>query len=250
MRTLETNSSTSPAWPASALARKYECNACFDEGYVLIEGVGAKKCDCLKRKHKAQALARIPLRYREHTLATATADVARHWKQPALLAAMREDARLSLFLYGPSGTGKTHFAWMMYRQAVEEGRRAVGISLAELLLEYRVWEKDADTLPTIIPGNLLQSRPAQTPGVLILLDDVDKARPSLFAAEMLFRLVDAAYNNNHQLVVTSNLAPSALAAKWSEAGDAHGSAIVRRIQEIENGCEVDFFEPLPQKESR
>lgn len=174
-------------------------------------------------------------------MATAAPDAARHPKQADLLAALRDDPHVSLFLYGPQGCGKTHMGWLAYRQAIDEGRRAIGMTLAELLAQYRVWEKQPDVLPTIIPGELSAPRIAGAPGVLLFLDDVDKARPSAFTAEMLFRLVDAAYSNAHQVIVTSNFHPQRLAAHWSDGGEAYGPAIIRRLLEIENGFEVNLF---------
>ena len=62
-----------------------------------------------------------------------------------------------------------------------------------------------------------------------------------FAGEMLFRLIDAAYSFDHQLIVTTNTTAEKLSAHWSENGDTYGASIVRRILEMEDGYEVSMF---------
>jgi DNA replication protein DnaC len=60
----------------------------------------------------------------------------------------------------------------------------------------------------------------------LVLDDLDKAKPTVFAAEQIFCAIDGAIVNKRPLIVTANVMPSALAAKWPAP---HGEAIASRL---------------------
>jgi DNA replication protein DnaC len=61
----------------------------------------------------------------------------------------------------------------------------------------------------------------------LVLDDLDKGRPSAFAAEQLFNAIDQAEVSERPLLVTANLPPSALAKSWPQpTGEAIASRLV------------------------
>jgi DNA replication protein DnaC len=60
----------------------------------------------------------------------------------------------------------------------------------------------------------------------LVLDDVDKARPSEYAAEQMFYAIDNRVTAGAQLLVTTNLELSELAARFPQP---HGAAIVSRL---------------------
>lgn len=195
------------------------------------------QCECLKQKILRRGLDRIPGMYARLTLETITPNAAKHPLQADVIATMREHSESSFAFFGRNGCGKSLFGWLLYRKAIEAGRSAFGMPLSELLAQYRAFEKDNDKLADVMPADLRQNKRRY----LIFLDEIEKARPSEFAGEMLFRLIDAAYSFSHQLIVTTNTTAERLSAHWSENGDTYGSSIVRRIMEMENGYEVPMF---------
>lgn len=60
----------------------------------------------------------------------------------------------------------------------------------------------------------------------LVLDDIDKTRPTEYAAEQLFCAIDTRVTAGAGLLVTTNLAPSALAERFP---DPYGEAIVSRL---------------------
>lgn len=60
----------------------------------------------------------------------------------------------------------------------------------------------------------------------LVLDDIDKARPTEYGAEQMFLAIDQRIEHEAPLLVTSNLAPSQLAEKWPEP---YGPAIASRL---------------------
>lgn len=67
---------------------------------------------------------------------------------------------------------------------------------------------------------------ALTTPVDLCLDDVDKVRPTEFGAEHVFLAVDQRVEHERALLVTTNLTPSRLAARWPEP---YGAAIASRL---------------------
>jgi len=77
----------------------------------------------------------------------------------------------------------------------------------------------------------------------VFLDDVNKARPTEFVAELIFNFVDRIYRNNHQMVVTSQLSPEDL-IDWFEKGNpSYGLPIVRRMKHDDTATWKMFFDP-------
>lgn len=214
-----------------------DCPDCDGGGWIVVVGEGARPCQCLIVAKRKRAIDRIPTIYRDLKLETVKPNPALHPQQSAVIDAMRQSPESSFVFFGRNGCGKSLFGWLLYRKAIESDRYAIGIPLAELLAEFREWEKNPDKLPMIKPEDLRQDKRRY----LLFLDEVEKARPSEYAGEMLFRLIDAAYSFQHQLVIASNKTPSELSAHWSEAQETYGPSIVRRIMEMTDGVDVRLF---------
>jgi DNA replication protein DnaC len=58
----------------------------------------------------------------------------------------------------------------------------------------------------------------------LVVDDLDKVRPTEYAAEAIFSLIDSREAHRRPLLITTNLRPAELAAKWpAPFGEAIGS---------------------------
>lgn len=121
-----------------------------------------------------------------------------------------------LLLTGDIGRGKTSLAGAAAWQRLDQ--RPVIWTSAPLLFarlgsglgsEQRNWA--LDTL-------------ANTKG--LVLDDIDKARPTEYGAEQVFLAVDQRVEHEAPLLVTSNLSPAKLAEHWPEP---YGPAIASRL---------------------
>lgn len=216
---------------------KPECAACDDLGWIVEEGKGAVQCGCLRARVLERALSNIPRIYRKFCLATIKPRVDLHAKQPEIITAITEQPQSSFLFFGRPGSGKSLMGWMLYRDAVERGRCAIGASCADLLTQIRRWEFDADNVPAITAGDLRQSARRY----LVFLDELDKARPTEYAGEQLHMLTDAAYSFGHQLVITSNLNPDDLRFHWSRENATYGNAILRRLFELDDAIEIDMY---------
>lgn len=215
-------------------AQSYKCGTCNDTGYEFI-GDGVRPCVCLTRKRVERLLSVEWLQcYRRFDLAMIQPDPQRHWKQSALLDQLRREPERSYAFFGTNGIGKTLFAWLLYRYAVEDGRFAVAVKVKRLLDDFRAAEFDPDHCPAITARTLIEAKSRW----LVLLDDFGVASPSAYAGSQLYDLCDAIYTKGHQLVVTSHSTAESLQRHWSQAGDRYGAAIMRRVLEVEGMVQV------------
>lgn len=192
------------------------CEACAAE---------QERAQQLERSFEDRRQARIMLRQRIEGsgLPPALAAVELDRLDPAGCEAALEQARrwaagrlAGLMLTGPYGTGKTTIAAGALRLVLEHqaGRWASAPMLMARLgsglgSEQREWALD-----------LLSARRP------LVLDDLDKTRPTEYGAEQIFLAVDNAVTRGQQLLVTTNLSPGQLAVKWPAP---FGEAIVSRL---------------------
>ena len=213
------------------------CRRCLS-GYRIIEtefGSVAKACGCLLR---ARFRSLVPPEFRKHNLARLQPRGDVHPQQTAFVPFLKANPESSYFLTGRNRVGKSLFGWCLLRAAIIKGRRVVGCNVTALLDQYRALEKPVNP-DDIAPRPLIQASDLQI-GVkwFLLLQEFDKARPSEYAAERLFALVDAAHSYKHQWVITSNLDAGELIEHWNRAGGRYGASIISRL--VENAVEVNM----------
>lgn len=126
-----------------------------------------------------------------------------------------------LYLFGDVGTGKTTMACAVMAGWLKMGRRgALYVSSVDLA---------TDLMPTskVRERRLSQAKDAG----LLVLDDLGKEPPTPWILAELFSIVDARWAQcSAHTIVTSQLAPSELAARLAERGDeATAKAIVSRL---------------------
>jgi DNA replication protein DnaC len=219
----------------------YDCEPCSDTGWVYVFGdegknLGVKPCECLLRRMRQIEVNRIPPRYRKLSIETIFPQPSRHPTQARVIANLKAQPSSSYLFLGRNGCGKSQFGWVLYRAAVDANRPAIAIALSDLLMEFRAW--DVDKIQPRLTAESLRERKGRW---LIFIDEIEKARPSEFAAEKLFRILDEIYNFNHQLVITSNLRPAELKKHWSRADEQYGPSIMRRLFELPDAVHVEMF---------
>lgn len=221
------------------------CGICNDTGTELTE-TGARTCACVRQKlqqrriaEKDRKLARIDARYAGVTLAGLTPRAELHPDQGRYIARMRAAPFENYYICGNNDTGKTHLLWALYESAVSAGRGVAAGTLFDMLesmkslfrLNHRRNQGESTDPETNPFANLQGAAPFSA-----FIDDVDKARPTEFAAEFFFSYVDALYRYKHQIVVTSQLDPEkrvdgrdSLIDHFEKADARYGIGIVRRL---------------------
>ena len=107
------------------------------------------------------------------------------------------DAGRGLWFMGPVGTGKTTLAMLVSKAALKAGRSVAIYSLPRLLNEirdgYRAERSHVDLLDRLAAVDLLH------------LDDVGAERTTDWVLEELYSIVNARYEDNRSIVITTNL---------------------------------------------
>lgn len=142
-----------------------------------------------------------------------------------------------LLLTGPVGVGKSTLAAAAAKALIEadaqriaearEGERALKLSR-----QSGVWWTTGPGLFAALGSGRFDSPERQRAVELLLgtrglvLDDLDKVRPSEYAAEQLYVAIDKRITHFSPLLITTNLGLDELEARWP---GAYGEAIISRL---------------------
>ena len=202
---------------------------CDGSGFVVDAAQRTtRECRC-RPQRIARAKARrlsavIPKRYRGVSFDRPPVTLI----DPARVADVRRfvanlDDNLSqgrgLWLTGDVGTGKTTLAMLISRTALERGRSVAIYSLPRLLSELRKTFDDSSEMKYL---QLLDSLASVD---LLHIDDVGAERTSEWVLEQLYAIVNARYEEQRSLLLTTNLRPNELVEQI-------GERTVSRIVEI------------------
>jgi DNA replication protein DnaC len=206
--------------------------ACDGSGFVVDEEARtARPCRCraqlVGRRRASSLSAVVPKRYRAvgfdaNPVAAMPAPVVR-----AVRAYVRDleanlDRGRGLWLFGDVGTGKTTLAMLVAKAALEAGRSVAIYSLPRLLNEIRrTYDDDAG-------GAYLALLDRLAAVDLLHVDDLGAERSSPWVLEQLYAIVNARYEAERSMVITTNLDREPLVEQITE----------RTVSRLEEICEV------------
>jgi DNA replication protein DnaC len=165
-----------------------------------------------EQRQKAIAFfeSKVPRRY----AAAQPNELARAWAQAVTTSP--EDTR-SLLVVGPTGTGKTHYAYSVIRAIAETGSRAGwgAYTAADLYaqLRPRTGRDSEATFETMAGTDVL------------FVDDLGAAKLTEWTEEVTYRLINHRYEQCKPSIFTSNVPPSQLR-------DVLGERIASRLTEM------------------
>jgi len=188
-----------------------------------------------RERERAEAARRRDARIKNsgipgQLLAVTFDDIDVTGRAQALAAARRWAAGdlLGLTLTGPVGRGKTRLAAaaataMLARRSLRW--RSTPVLFAQLAHAYGHSDRES-AIDTMIDS-----------GHALILDDLDKARPTEYGAEQIFAAIETRITEGVPLLVTTNLASDELAAKFPEP---FGEAITSRLVGHTEGYVLDY----------
>ena len=132
------------------------------------------------------------------------------------------DAGRGLWFFGGVGTGKTTLAMLVSKAALDGGRSVAIYSLPRLLAEIRTTFDDSSQRSY----TELLDRLASVD--LLHIDDVGAEKTSPWVLEQLYALVNARYEDERSVVITTNLERQELAEQINE----------RTVSRLEEMCDV------------
>jgi len=205
---------------------------CDGSGFVVDEKTNtARDCQC-RPQRVSRARARslsgvIPRKYRGVSFdRPPVTEIA-----PAVTGAVRRyvnrideqvDAGRGLWLCGSVGTGKTTLAMLVSSHALEAGRSVAIYSLPRLLAQIRsTYDDDSGNSHVDLLDRL-------TAVDLLHIDDVGAEKTSEWVLEQLYSIVNARYEEERSIIITTNLERDELATQINE----------RTVSRLEEMCEV------------
>jgi DNA replication protein DnaC len=202
---------------------------CDGSGFAIDEESNtASDCRCragrIARVRARRLEARIPRRYREVSFEQLQgSDLVSSREQVMLVrrfaARIEEnvDAGKGLWIMGDVGTGKTTLAMLVSKAALDAGRTVAIYSLPRLLNLIREAIQDEDGvvgfLDKVVSVDLLH------------IDDVGAENRTDWALEQLYSIVNARYEDERSVVMTTNLEPN-------ELSEQIGARTVSRLLEM------------------
>jgi DNA replication protein DnaC len=213
----------------SADAQPCPFGVCDGTGFVVDESTRvAQPCRCrpqrVERRRARSLSAVIPRKYRGVSF-----DRAPVTELPAPQVQMVKhfvrdvdanlDAGRGLWFEGDVGTGKTTLAMLVSRAALDAGRSVAIYSLPRLLAEIRATFAD-DT-----EGSYVDFLDRLTAVDLLHVDDVGAERSSEWVLEQLYAIVNARYEDERSMVITTNL-------EQAQLEEQIGRRTVSRLKEM------------------
>jgi DNA replication protein DnaC len=205
---------------------------CDGSGFVVDEETRtATPCRCraqLVSRRKARSLsAVIPRRYAEvsfdrNPVAQMPDSVVRPVR--GFIRGLEEhlDTGRGLWLFGDVGTGKTTLAMLVAKSALEAGRSVAIYSLPRLLNEIRrTYDEGSDSSYVDLLDRLAEVD-------LLHVDDLGAEKSSPWVLEQLYAIVNARYEGERSMVITTNLDRPALVDQITE----------RTVSRLEEMCDV------------
>ena len=203
--------------------------ACDGSGFVIEEATkAAVPCECrparINRARARTLSAVVPKRFRGVSFDRAPVvdmdpEIVRVVRRYVTAVDGNLDAGRGLWFTGDVGTGKTTLAMLVSRAALDAGRSVAIYSLPRLLAEIR---KTFDEGAERSHLGLLERLAAVD---LLHIDDVGAERTSEWVLEQLYSIVNARYEDERAMVITTNL-------DHAELREQIGERTVSRLIEI------------------
>ena len=224
------------------------CSSCNGSGWLLREEHGqrfASECECRKsgaRMAKWRA-AGIPERYSDCSFETLKEVNFGPGKPNTWLPAAKRIAEefadsyphvdSGLLFLGASGVGKTHLMIAIINEVTRsKGRQALYVNFADLLMKIQsTFKSDSSESKEDVIGPYIDVD-------LLALDELGATKPSEFARDMLYALLNTRYNNRKITIATSNYLDEPPPGEREKLEDRIGYRLRSRLHEMCRNVEL------------
>ena len=132
-------------------------------------------------------------------------------------ALMQRQETESLYIVGDIGTGKTYLSSCLCADLMRKGKRIMWRNMSDILREIRACFNGKQT-------NEVETMQAFVNAPVLVLDDLGKERPTEWAAEQLFCIVNGRYDEGRATIITTNYGADELVRRLTPRPDANGYA--------------------------
>ena len=139
----------------------------------------------------------------------------------------RETTR-GLMFYGKAGSGKTHLAVAIARHIIEAKQIQVRFTrVVDLLSEIRKTFDENENYRTENESDLIKKYIAVP---LLVIDDLGSEKTSDWVRQFLYQIIDERWIEQKPIIVTSNLKPKELEARFEERIASRVAALCRLVE--------------------
>ncbi|MDO4712008.1 MAG: ATP-binding protein, partial [Peptostreptococcaceae bacterium] len=220
------------------LRMQYFCELCKDRGYLESEGTLAK-CSCMLkiqedlRFGQAHLSSRIEKENfssfdlsifddRQRHVPFEGSDVLRTERENILIIRRaserfvreidKKDTK-SLFFYGPVGLGKSFMCSSIAKALFDQGRSVLYFTMNEFVDMMQLYHFDRDLF---LQRYSMEDYFALERVDLLILDDLGTELTNSFVKTILFNVINARMVNRKKMVISTNLAPDEVMARYDE----------------------------------
>ena len=206
-------------------------------------------CSCLILKTYYREIAKIPKKFRHvrlDTLAPSPLSRMSLTKQAELIELLKENPEGSYLFWGDSQAGKTHMTTALYQHRLWSWASASlqlrdcpiwRVNTGVLLDQWVRRSTDEEAPLPDVREFQIRNRAREGEKPCLILDELERFKPSEFKLNKLFELVNTIYEVEGQVIATCNASPEELTAAW---GTTYGDTILRRIGQSPDGITVHF----------
>ena len=132
-----------------------------------------------------------------------------------------------LILVGNNGVGKTHLACSIANKLIENGMPVIYGTLINLLAELKNSYDIDNNISEMEIIKLYENVD------LLIIDDLGKEKPSEWALEKLFTIINSRYENNLPVIITTNYNQNSIIERLSINGEIDtAKSIISRLYEM------------------
>ena len=206
-------------YPADYDQVHYTCEKCSDSGYID----GVKMCSCLreliiKGRIEESAMGRLIEKqsFDNFELGVYAYDPKVQERMKMILAMAKnytrdfKEKRENLLLIGKTGTGKTHISTAIARELIHKGYDVIYDSAQNIISDF-----EADRFRSNY-GREENRSDKYLSCTLLIIDDLGTEFQNAFTVSTLYNLLNARQNSDLPTVISTNLSPEELRAKYED----------------------------------
>ncbi len=181
------------------------CLKCFGSGMEIVEGKGARLCECRRLENSLNPFtkARVPNRYLNCHLNSYSPDKKHDSQKLAVSYAMKFISEFpavdqGLLLMGPVGVGKTHLAVSIIKGLTERGFSSLFYEFGALLKEIQdSYNSFTQTSELAVLAPVLNTD-------ILVLDELGASKPTDWVRDTMAHVINTRYNDRKHTIFTTN----------------------------------------------
>jgi len=214
------------------------CPRCFGTGMEVIEGEGARRCDCRKQDNHSVLIsrARVPRRYdkchfQSFIVENDSQKVA--LKYASNLVRDYPAVDRGLLLTGPCGVGKTHLAVSILKALTERGFSCLFYEFGSLLKTIQ------DSYNPISKTSELTVLAPVFNAEVLVLDELGASKPTDWVKDTMSQIINTRYNDDRLTILTTNYSDTRKTDRDETLEDRIGVRLRSRLYEMCKTIEID-----------